>query len=85
MEWNDMYGVERAFRGKLLLLAASSLIFFMYAASQFNVVFIRPTLTNKHTIAMFNAAARSDRSLSLRILLVLLLLAIASMYMSAKL
>lgn len=51
---------------------------------QFKVVFMRPTLTNRHTMAMLMAAARSVNSLSLRILLHLLLLAIASRYISAK-
>lgn len=49
------------------------------ATLQFRVVFMRPTLTSKQTIAILSAAVRSDRSFSLRILLVLLLLAIASM------
>lgn len=45
---------------------------------------MRPTLTSRHTMAMLMAAARSVNNLSLRILLHLLLLAIASRYMSAK-
>src|SRR5438309_583044 len=51
---------------------------------QFNVVFIRPKLTSKQTIAIFLAGSLSLRSLSLKILLVLLLLAIVSMYRSEK-
>jgi hypothetical protein len=51
---------------------------------QLSVVFMRPTLTSKHTMAMFMAAGLSVNSLSFRILLVLLLLAIASRYTSAK-
>jgi len=39
---------------------------------------MRPTLTSRHTMAMLMAAGRSVSSLSLRILLHLLLLAMAS-------
>lgn len=46
---------------------------------QFNVVFIRPMLTKRHTIAMPLAASRSLSSLSRSTLLVLLLLAMVSM------
>jgi hypothetical protein len=45
---------------------------------QFRVVFMRPTLTSRHTMAMLMAAGRSVSSLSLRILLHLLLFAMAS-------
>lgn len=46
---------------------------------QLSVVFILPKFTNKHTIAILIAACLSLCSLSFKILLVLLLLAIASM------
>lgn len=45
---------------------------------QFRVVFILPKLTNKHTLAILIAAALSWRNFSLRTLLVLLLLVMAS-------
>ena len=46
---------------------------------QLRVVFMRPKFTNKQTIAILKAAGLSFCNLSLRILLVLLLLAMASM------
>lgn len=46
---------------------------------QLRVVFMRPKLTSKHTMAMLMAAGLSFWSLSFKILLVLLLLAMASM------
>lgn len=51
---------------------------------QLSVVFILPKLTNKHTIAIFFAGSLSLINFSLKILLVLLLLAIVSIYKSAK-
>ena len=51
---------------------------------QLSVVFILPKLTNKHTIAIFFAGSLSLINFSLKILLVLLLRAIVSIYKSAK-
>lgn len=78
--WNGMIGSELSphLRENWKLLSAL-LLPFAVDSSQFKVVFILPTLTNKQTIAIFSAAPRSERSLSFSILLVLLLLAIASM------
>lgn len=47
--------------------------------SQFSVVFMRPTLTSRHTMAMLIAPSVSCSSFSFKILLHLLLFAIASM------
>lgn len=48
-------------------------------SAQFKVVFIRPRLTNRHTMAMQMAPSWSCSSLSFRILLHLLLFSMASM------
>lgn len=77
--WNRMVGSELGpHLGKNWKLLSAPLLPFAIDSSQFKVVFILPTLTNKQTIAIFSAAPRSERSLSFNILLVLLLLAIAS-------
>jgi hypothetical protein len=77
-EWNDMFAAARAFQGRLqhvsLRLGYSST-----KISQFSVVFMRPTLTSRHTMAMLIAPSVSCSSFSFKILLHLLLLAIASM------
>lgn len=77
-----MYGVVHAFRERLrgrLLATKKSKADDPLENLQLSVVFIRPMLTRRHTMAIPFAASRSLSSLSRRTFDVLLLLDIVSM------
>jgi len=78
MGWHGRFEVELAFLERLHSISVGGMVE-GECYLQFNVVFMRPKLTNRHTIAIFFAGSCSVKSLSLNILLVLLLLAIVSM------